>query len=162
MKKLHGTKNNHVRACKYLGGKAMTNLDSILKSRDMALQTKVHIVKAMIFPVVMYRCDSWIIKNAECWRIDAFELWCWRRRLRISWTAKKSNQSILKGIKPEYSLERLMLKRQYFGNLMQRADSLEKTDTRKDWKQKKGAAEDEDSKIASLTQRTWIWANSER
>ena len=110
----------------------MSNIDSILKSRDISLSTKVQIVKAMIFPVDMYGCESWTIKKADHRRIDAFELWCWRRRLRISWTAKKSNQSILKGIKPEYSLERLMLKHQYFGNLMQRADSLEKTDTRKD------------------------------
>ena len=107
----------------------MTNLDSIFKSRDITLPTKVHLVKAMVFPVVMYGCESWIIKKAELQRIDAFELWCWRRLLRVSWTARRSNQSILKEISPEYSLEGLMLKLklQYFGHLMQRADSLEKT-----------------------------------
>ena len=104
----------------------MTNLDSILKSRDITLLTKVQIVKAMVFPVVMYGCESWTIKKAECQRIVAFELWCWRRFLRVPWAAGRSNQSILKKISPEYSLEGLMLKRQYFGHLMQRADSLEK------------------------------------
>ena len=112
-----------------LGRKAMTNLDSILKSRDITLLTKVHIVKAMVFPVVMYRCEIWTIKKAEHWRIDAFELWCWRRLLRVPWTARRSNQSILKEISPEYSLERLMLKLklQYFGHLIQRTDSFEET-----------------------------------
>ena len=107
----------------------MTNLDSILKSRDISLPTKVCLVKAMVFPVVMYGCESWTIKKAECQRIDAFDLWCWRRLLRVPWTARRSNQSILKEISPEYSLEGLMLKLklQYFGNLMQRADSFEKT-----------------------------------
>ena len=107
----------------------MTNLDSILKSRDITLSTNVHLVKAMVFPVVMYGCESWTIKKAELWRIDAFELWCWRRFLRVHWTARRSNQSILKEISPEYSLEGLMLKLkfQYFGYLMQRTDSLEKT-----------------------------------
>ena len=107
----------------------MTNLDSILKSRDITLPTKVHLVKATVFPLVMYGCDSWTIKKAECRRIDGFELWCWRRLLRVPWTARRSNQSILKEISPEYSLEGLMLKLklQYFGYLMQRADSLEKT-----------------------------------
>ena len=105
----------------------MTNLDSILKSRDITLSTKVHLVKAMVFLVVVYGCESWIIKKAECQRLDAFELWCWRRLLRVPWTATRSNQSILKEISPEYSLEGLMLKLQYFGNLMQRADSFEKT-----------------------------------
>ena len=109
-----------------LGRKAMTNLHSILKSRDIILLTKVRIVKAMVFPVVMYGCESWTIKKAEHWRTDAFELWCWRRLLRVPWTATKSYQSILKEISPEYSLEGLMLKLQYFG-LMWRADSLEKT-----------------------------------
>ena len=104
----------------------MTNLDSILKSRDITLPTKVHLVKAMVFPVVIYGCESWTIKKAECQRIHAFELWCWRRLLRVPWTAKRSNQSILKEISPEYSLERLMLKLQYFGHLMRRTDSLEK------------------------------------
>ena len=101
-----------------LGTKALTNLDSILKSRDTTLPTKVHLVKAMIFPVVMYGCGSWIIKKAERRRIDAFELWCWRRLLRVPWTARRSNQSMLKEISPEYSLEGLMLKLQYFGHLM--------------------------------------------
>ena len=107
----------------------MTNLDSILKSRDITLPTKVHLVKAMVFPVVMYGCESWTIKKAECQRIDAFELWYWRRLLRVPWTARISNQSILKEINPECSLEGLMLKLklQYFGHLMQRADSFEKT-----------------------------------
>ena len=107
----------------------MTNLDSILKSRDITLPTKVHLVKAMVFSVVMYGCESWTIKKAECRRINAFELWCWRRLLRVPWTARRSNQSILKKISLEYSLEGLMLKLklQYFGHLMQRADSLEKT-----------------------------------
>ena len=111
-----------------LGRKAMTNLDSVLKSRDITLLTKVHIVKATVFPVVMYRYDSWIIKKAECWKIDAFELWCWRRLLRVPWAARRSNQSILNNINHEYSLEGLMLKLklQYFGHLTRRADSLEK------------------------------------
>ena len=107
----------------------MTNLDSIFKSRDITLPTKVCLVKAMVFPVAMYGCESWTVKKAEHRRIDAFELWCWRRRFRVPWTAKRSNQSILKEISPEYSLERLMLKLklQYFGHLMRRVDSLEKT-----------------------------------
>ena len=111
------------------GRKAMTNLDSIMKSRDITLPSKVHLVKAMVFPVVMYRVESWRIKKAECRRIDAFELWCWRRFLRVPWTARRSNQSILKEISPECSLEGLMLKQKilYFGHLMRRADSLEKT-----------------------------------
>ena len=113
----------------FLGRKAMTNLDSILKSRDITLPTKVCPVKAMVFPVVMYGCESWTIKKAEHQRTDAFELWCWRRPLRITWTASRSNLSILKEISPEYSLKGLMLKLkpQYFGNLMWRTDSLEKT-----------------------------------
>ena len=106
----------------------MTNLDSILKIRDITLPTKVHIVKAIVFPVVMYGCESWTLKYAECGRIDAFELWCWRRLLRVSWTARRSNQSILKEINLDYSMEGLMLKLklQYFGHLMRRTDSLEK------------------------------------
>ena len=106
----------------------MTNLDSISKSRDITLPTKVHLIKAMVFPVVMYGCESWTIKKAECQRIDGFELWCWRRLLRVPWTARRSNQSILKEISPEYSLEglKLKLKLQYFGHLMWRTDSLEK------------------------------------
>ena len=111
------------------GRKIMTNLDIILKSRDITLPVKVCLVKAMVFPVVMYGCESWTIKEAECWKIDAFELWCWRRLLRVLWTARRSNQSILKGISPKSSLEGLMLKLklQYFGHLMRRADSFEKT-----------------------------------
>ena len=107
----------------------MTNLDSILKSRDITLLTKVYLVKAMVFPVVIYGCESWTIKKAERWRTDAFELWCWRRLLRVVWTARRSNQSIRKEISPEYSLEGLMLRLilQYFGHLMRRADSPEKT-----------------------------------
>ena len=107
----------------------MTNLDSILKSRDVTLPTEVRLVKAMVFPVVMYECESWTVKKAECRKIDAFELWCWRRLLRVPWTTRRSNQSILKEINPGCSLEGLMLKLklQYFGHLMQRVDSLEKT-----------------------------------
>ena len=112
-----------------LGRKVMTNLESIFKSRDITLLTKVHLVKAMVFPVVMYGCESLTVKKAECQRIDAFELWCWRRLLRVPWTAKRSNQSIIKEISPGCSLEGMMLKLklQYFGHLMRRVDSLEKT-----------------------------------
>ena len=129
----------------FIGRKVMTNLDSIFKSRDITLPTKVCLVKAMIFPVVMYRCESWTIKKAEHWRIDAFELWCWRRFLRIPWTARRSNQSILKEISPEYSLEGLMLrvKLQSFGHLMQRADIRKDPDAGKDWRwEEKGTTED--------------------
>ena len=107
-----GDCSHEIRRCFFLGREAMTNLDSMLKSRDIALPTKVHIVKAMVFPVVMYGCMSWTIKKAECQRIDAFELWCWRRLLRVPWTARRSNQSILKEINPEYPLEGLKLKLQ--------------------------------------------------
>ena len=112
-----------------LGRKVMTNLDSILKSRDITLPTKVHLVQAMVFPVVMYGCESWTVKKAECQKIDAFEVWCWRRLLRVPWTAKRSNQSILKEICPGITLQGMMLKLklQYFGHLMRRVDSLEKT-----------------------------------
>ena len=121
--------SHEIRRHLLLGRKAMRNLDSILKSRDLTLLTKVRIVKAMVFPVVMYDCESWTIKKAEHWRIDAFELWCWKRLLRVPWTTRRSNQSIINKINPEYSVEELMLnlKLQYFGHLMQRADSLEKT-----------------------------------
>ena len=114
-----------------LGRKVMTNLDSILKSRDITLPTKVHIVQVMVFLVVMYECESWTIKKAECQKIDAFELWCWRRLLRVPWTARRLNQSILKELNPEYSLEGLILKLklQYFGHLMLGPDSLEKKNT---------------------------------
>ena len=124
-----GDCSHEIKRCLLLGRKVMTNLDSMLKIRDITLQIKVCTVKAMIFPVVIYRCESWSIKKAEHQRIDAFELWCWRRLLRVPWTARRSNQSILKEISPEYSLEGLMLKLklQYFGHLMQRTDSLKKT-----------------------------------
>ena len=123
------TADVEIKRCLLHGRKAMTNLDSVLKSRDITLPTKLHLVKAMIFPVVMYGCESWTVKKAEHQRIDAFELWCWRRFLRVPWTERKSNQSILKEISPECSLEGLMLKLklQYFGHLMRRVDSLEKT-----------------------------------
>ena len=122
-----GDCSHEIKRCLLLGRKAMTNLDSILKSRDNTLPTKVCIIQAMVFPVVVYGCESWTIKKAEWCRIDAFELWCWRRHLTVPWTSRRSNQSILKEISPEYSLEGLMLKLklQYFGHLMQRSDSLD-------------------------------------
>ena len=126
-----GDCSHEIKRCLLLGRKVMTNLDSILESRNITLSTKVHLVKVMVFPVVMYGCESRTIKKAECQRFDAFELWCWRRLLRVPWTARRSNQSILKGISPEFSLEgtymQLKLKLQQFGHLMQRADSFEKT-----------------------------------
>ena len=124
-----GDCSQEIKRCLFLGRKVMTNLDSILKSRDVTLPTKAHLVKAMVFPVVMYGCESWTIKKAEHRRIDAFELWCWRRRLRVHLTARRSNQSILKEISPGCSLEGLMLKLklQCFGRLIRRADSFEKT-----------------------------------
>ena len=124
-----GDCSHEIKRCLLLGRKVMTNLESILKSRDITLPMKVCLVKAMVFPVVKYGCESWTIKKAECQRIDAFELWYWRRLLRVSWTARRPNQSILKEMSPEYSLEGLMLKLklQYFGHLMGRTDSLEKT-----------------------------------
>ena len=124
-----GDCSHEIKRCLLLGRKVMTNLDSILKTRDITLQTKVHLVKAMVFLVVMYGCESWTMNKSECWRIDAFEMWCWRRLLRVPWTARRSNQSILKEISPGFSLEELMLrlKLQYFGHLMWRVDSLEKT-----------------------------------
>ena len=129
-----------------LGSKVMTHLDSILKSKDITLPTKVRLVKAMVFPVVMYGCESWTVKKAECRRIDAFELWCWRRLLRVLWTARRCNQSTLKEISPGCSLEgmTLKLKLQYFGHLMRRVDSLEDCDAERDWGQgQKGTTEDE-------------------
>ena len=141
-----GDCSHEIKRCFLLGRKVMTNLDSILKSRDITLPTKIYIVKAMLLPVVMYRCESWTIKKAEHQRIDAFKLWCWRRLLRVLWIAKRSNQSIVKEINHEYLLEGLMLKLklQYFGHLMGRADSLEKTQW---WKRLRargeGAAENE-------------------
>ena len=145
-----------------LGRKVMTNLDSILKSRDITLPTKVHLVKAMVFPVVMYGCESWAIKKAEHWRIDAFELWCWRRLLRVPWTARRSTQSILKEISPGCSLEGLMLKLklQYFSHLIQRTDSLEKTLMLEkiEGGRRRGNSRWDDW-IASVTQWTWLWVS---
>ena len=140
----------------------MTNLDSTLKSRDITLPTKVHLVMAMVFPVVMYGCESWTVKKAEHWRIDAFEVWCWRRLLRVPWTARRSNQPILKEISPGISLEGLMLKLklQYFVHLMRRVDSLEKT-----LMLGLGVGGEGDDRgwygwMASPTQWTWVWVNS--
>src|SRR5574340_211850 len=142
-----GDSSHEIKRRLFLGRKVMTNLDSILKSRDSTLPTKVHLVKAMVFPVVMYGCESWTVKKAEHPRIDAFELWCWRRLLRVPWTERRSNQSILKEISPGISLEGMMLKLklQYFGHLMGRVDSLEKdSDAGRDWGQEeKGTTEDE-------------------
>ena len=141
----------------------MTNLDSILKNRDVTLSAKVRLVKAMVFPVVMYGCESWTIKKAEVWRIDAFELWCWRRLLRVPWAARRSNQSILKEISPGCSLEGLMLKLklQYFGHLMWRADSFEKTLMlgKIEGRQRRGR-QTMRWWIASLTQWAWVWVDS--
>ena len=124
-----GDCSHEIKICLVLGRIALTNLDSILKSRDITLPTKVRLVKALVLPVIMYGCESWTVKKAERRKIDAFELWCWRRLLRVPWTTRRSNQSILKEISPEYSLEGLMLKLkfQYFGYLMQRTDSVGKT-----------------------------------
>ena len=141
----------------------MTNLDSILKSRDITLTTKVHLVNPMVFPVVMYGCESWTIKKAEHRRTDTFQLWYWKRLLRVPWTARRSNQSILKEISPEYSLEGLMLKLklQYFGYVMRRADSFEKTLI---LERLKAGGEEDDREwygwMASKTQWTWVWVNS--
>ena len=141
----------------------MTNLDNILKSRDITLPAKVFLVKAMVYPVVMYGCENWTIKKAECRRIDAFELWCWRRLLKVPWTVRRSNQSILKEISPEYSLEGLMLKLklQYFGHLMRRTDSLEKPWC---WERLRAGGEGDDrwwnGWMASSTQWTWVWVSS--
>ena len=146
-----------------LGRKVMTNLDSILKSRDITLLTKVCIVKAMVFPVVMYLRESWTIKKAEHRRIDTFEQWCWRRLLRVPWTARRSNQSILKEINPEYSLEEMMLKLmlQYFDYLMWRADSLEKTLTLGEIEgERRRGNRGWDGWMTTLIQWTWIWVNS--
>ena len=144
-----------------LGRKAMINLDSILKSRDITLPTKVCLVKAMVFPVVMCRCENWTMKKAEHWRTDAFELWCWRRLLRVPWTARRSNQSILEEISPEYSLEGLMLKLklQYFGHLMWRTDSLEKTEggRRRGQQRMRWLDGITDSMDMSLRNLSWWW-----
>ena len=144
----------------------MTNLDSILKSRDITLPTKVRLVKAMVFPVVMYGCENWTIKNTEHWRTDAFELWCWKRLLRVPWTTRRSNQSILKEINPEYSLERLMLKLklQYCGHLMwRRVNSLENTlMLEKIEGRRRRGRQRMRWWMASSTRWTWVWANSGR
>ena len=162
-----GDCSQEIKICLLLGRKAMTNLNSILKSRDITLPTKVHLVKAMVFPIIMYGCESWIIKKAECWRIDTFELWCWRRLLRVPWTTRRSNQSILKEISPEYSLEGLMLnlKLQYFGHLMQKVDSLEKTlilgktegRRRRELQRMRWLHGITDSMNMSLSSRSWWW-----
>ena len=158
-----GDCSQEIKRCLLLGVKVMTNLDSILKSRDITLPTEDCLVKAMIFPVVMYGCESWTVKKAEVQRIDAFELWCWRRLLRVLWTARRSNQSILKVISPEYSLQGLMLKLklQYSGHLMWRTDLLKRTWY---WERLRAGGEGNnrgwDGCIASPTQWTWIWVNS--
>ena len=143
------------------GRKTMANLDSMLKSSNITLPTKICRVKAMVFPVVIYGCESWTIKKVEHWRIDAFELWCWKRLLRVPWTARKSNQTILKEINPEYSLEGLMLKLQYFGCLMWRVDLLEKTlMLGKIAGRRRRGGRGWDDWMASLAQWTWVWAKS--
>ena len=158
-----GDCSHEIKRCLLPGRKAMTNLDSILKSRDITLLTKVHLVKAMVFPVVMYGCESWTVKKAERRRIDAFELWCWRRLLRVPWTARRSNQSILKEVSPEYSLEGLMLKLQYSGHLMGRTDSWKRPWC---WARLKVGGEGDDRGwdgwMASQTRWTWVWVNSGR
>ena len=146
-----------------LGRELMTNLDSILKGKDITLPTKVHLVKAMVFPVVMYGCESWTMKKAELWRIVTFELWHWRRLLRVPWTARRFNQSILKEISPEYSLEGLMLKLKlrYFGHLMWKTNSFEKTLLLGMIEGRRWADSGWGGWIVSLTQWTWVWVNSE-
>ena len=155
-----GDCSHKIKRCLLLGIKAMTNLDNILKSRDITLLTKVCLVKAMVFPAVVYGCESWTIKKAEHWRIDAFEL-RWRRLLRVPWTARRSNQPIVKEINSEYSLEGLKLKLQYFGHLIRRTDSLERP---RCWERLKARGEYSgrgwNGWIASPTQWTWIWANT--
>ena len=155
-----------IKSCLLLGRKAMTKLDSLLKSRDITFLSKAGIVKAMVFPIVIYRCESWTIKKAEHQSIDAFEVWCWRRFLRVPWTARRSNQLILKEINPEYSLEGLMLKLklQYFGHLMGRADSLERLERCLERLRAGGEGDNRgwDGWMASLTQWTWMWANFKR
>ena len=158
-----GDCSHEIKRCLLLGRKVMTNLNSIFKSRDITVPTKVHLVKAMVFPVVMYGCESWTLNKAEHQRIDAFELWCWRRLLRPPWTTRRSNQSILKEVSPACSLEGLMLKLklQYFGHLMQRADSFEKT---LGWERLKARGEGDDRGwdgwMVPPTQWTWVWVNS--
>ena len=157
-----GDCSHEIKRCLFLGRKAMINLDSILRSRDITWPTKVHLVKAMDFPIVMYECESCAVKKVEHWRIDAFELWCWRRLPRVPWTERRSNLSILKEITPEYSLEGLMLKLkfQYFGHLIQRTDSLKRPWC---WEWLKAAGEGDnrgwDGWMTSPIWRTWVWAS---
>ena len=154
-----------MKRCLILGIKVMTNLDSVLKSRDIILSSKVCLVKTLVFPVVMYGCESWTIKKAEQWRIDAFELWCWIRLLRVPWTAWRSNQSILKKINPKYSLEGLLLKLklQYVGYMIRLAHSLKKTlMLGKIGGREKRGLKGWDAWMASLPQWTWVWANARR
>ena len=161
----HGDCSHEIKRSLLLGRKAMTNLDSILKSRDITLPTNVPLVKAMVFPVVMYRYESWTIKKAECLRIDAFELWCWRRLLRVLWTAWRSNQSILKEINPEYSLKGLMLKLK-FQSLASWCKELTHWKIPWCWKRLRAGGEGGDRGwdgwMTSLTQWTWVWENSKR
>ena len=159
-----GDCSHKIKRCLLLGKKAMTNLDSILKSRNITLPTKVHSVKTMVFPVVIYGCDSWTIKNAECQIIDPFELWCWRRLLRVPWIARRSNESILKEMNPEYSLEGLIikLKLQYFGHLIGRVNSLEKSWCWERLKIGEGDDREWDGWMSLLTCWIWVWANSKR
>ena len=157
--------SHEIKRCLLLERKVMTNLETLLKSRNITLPTKVHLVKAVVFPVIMYECESWTIKKVEHRRIDAFELWCWRRLLRIPWTARRSNQSILKEMSPEYSLEGLMLKLklQHFGHLKGRANSWKRPWC---WERlragREGCDRGWDGWIASSTRWTWVWANSGR
>ena len=160
-----GDSSHEIKRCLLLEIKAMTNLDSILESRDISLPTKIHIVKAMLFPVVMYRCESWTIKKAEYWTVDAFELWYWKRLLRVSWTAGRSNQSILKEINPEYSVEGLMLKLKlrYFSTWYEEPTYWKRPWCWEGWRAggkmgDRGWA----GWVASLMQWTWAWANSRR
>ena len=155
--------SHEIRRCLLLGRKVMSNLDSVLKNRGITLLTKVHIVKVMVFPLVMYGCESWTIKKAECQRNEVFELWWWRRLLRVPWTARRSNQSNLKKIKTEHSLEGLMLKLQYFGHLIPRADSLEKTLTLGRIEGRRRRQRQRMRWLSSITDSwTCIWAKSRR
>ena len=159
----NGDCSQEIKRLLLLRRKAMTNLDSILKNRDIAMPTKVHLVKAMIFPIVMYGCESWTVKKAECQRIDAFELWCWRRLLRVPWTARRSNQSILKETSPEYSLEGLMLKLK-LNTLVTWCKELTQWKRSWCWERLKAGGEGDDRGwdvwMASLTRWTWVWVNS--
>ena len=156
---IDGDCSHEIKRCLLLGRNAMTNLDSILKSRDITLPTKAHLVKAMVFPVVMYGCESWSLKNADCWRIDAFELWCWRRLFRVPWIARRSNQSILKEISPEYSLEGLMVKLKLpiiWPSDVKNQLIWKDPDAGKDRRPEKGVTKDE---MVGWHQWTWVWIN---